>query len=64
MSAFRERFGDLFDRPRPIDIRHVDWLPHDRDNPLPPRQRVRLRADGKLPDDPLIHTIALTHVGT
>jgi acyl-CoA thioesterase-2 len=61
MSAFRERFGDLFDQPRPIDIRHVDWLPHDRDNPLPPRQRVWLRADGKLPDDPLIHTIALTY---
>ncbi|HYZ99015.1 MAG TPA: acyl-CoA thioesterase II [Acidimicrobiales bacterium] len=49
------------DRPRPIDIRHVDWLPPDRKHPLPPRQRVWMRADGRLPDDPLIHTIVLTY---
>jgi acyl-CoA thioesterase II len=49
------------DRPRPIDIRHVDWLPPDRQRALPPRQRVWLRADGRLPDDPLIHTIVLTY---
>ena len=28
---------------------------------LPPYQRVWLRADGKLPDDPLLHTIVLTY---
>jgi acyl-CoA thioesterase-2 len=61
MAGFRERFGDLLDRPRPIDIRHVDWLPHDRSHALPPRQRVWLRTDGRLPDDPLVHTIALTY---
>jgi acyl-CoA thioesterase-2 len=61
MAGYREQFGDLLDRARPIDIRHVDWLPHDRSQPLPPYQRVWLRADGKLPDDPLIHTIALTY---
>jgi acyl-CoA thioesterase II len=61
MADYREQFGDLLDRARPIDIRHVDWLPHDRSQPLPPYQRVWLRADGKLPDDPLIHTIALTY---
>jgi acyl-CoA thioesterase-2 len=53
--------GPWADRPRPIDIRHVDWAPADRTGPLPPRQHVWLRADGRLPDDPLIHTIVLTY---
>jgi acyl-CoA thioesterase-2 len=61
MAPYRDLFGDLLDRPRPIDIRHVDWLPPDRDKPLPARQRVWLRADGALPDDHLIHTIVLTY---
>jgi acyl-CoA thioesterase-2 len=61
MAPYRQQFGDVFDRPRPIDIRHVDWVPNDRTQPLPPYQRVWLRTDGKLPDDELIHTIALTY---
>ncbi|HKH06921.1 MAG TPA: acyl-CoA thioesterase II [Acidimicrobiales bacterium] len=68
LPTVRDRIGDYeghvrawIDRPRPIDIRHVDWLPPDRQRTLPPRQRVWLRADGRLPDDPLIHTIVLTY---
>jgi acyl-CoA thioesterase-2 len=61
MAPYRDRFGHLFDQPRPIDIRHVDWQPHDRAQSLAPQQRVWLRTDGRLPDDPLIHTIALTY---
>jgi acyl-CoA thioesterase-2 len=61
MAEYREQFGDLLDRPRPIDIRHVDWLPIDRSKPLPPYQRVWLRADGVLPDDPVIHSFVLTY---
>ncbi|HEY2997235.1 MAG TPA: acyl-CoA thioesterase II [Acidimicrobiales bacterium] len=49
------------DRPRPIDIRHVDWADPGRTRQLEPRQDVWLRADGRLPDDPLIHTIVLTY---
>jgi len=49
------------DRPRPIDIRHVDWADPDRTRQPEPRQDVWLRADGRLPDDPLIHTIVLTY---
>jgi acyl-CoA thioesterase-2 len=61
MAPYRDRFGDLLERPRAIDIRYVDWLPPDRDKPLPAHQRVWLRADGVLPDDPVVHTFVLTY---
>jgi acyl-CoA thioesterase-2 len=68
LPTFRERWeqwkddlGPWFDRPRPIDTRHVDWSPPDRKESLPPYQRVWLRADGALPDDPLLHTCVLTY---
>jgi acyl-CoA thioesterase-2 len=68
LPTFRERWeqwkddlGPWFDRPRPIDTRHVDWSPPDRKEPLPPYQRVWLRADGVLPDDRLLHTCVLTY---
>jgi acyl-CoA thioesterase II len=49
------------DRPRPIDIRHVDWPDPGNARAPEPRQHVWLRADGRLPDDPLVHTIVLTY---
>jgi acyl-CoA thioesterase-2 len=61
MAPFRERFGDLLDRPRPIEIRHIDWMPFDRTEPLPAKQRVWMRAAGTLPDDPIVHTVVLTY---
>jgi len=48
-------------RPRPIDMRYVDGLPTDRQHPLPPRNRVWIRADGALPDDALVHTCVITY---
>jgi acyl-CoA thioesterase-2 len=60
-EQYADRFGRMLDRPRPIDIRFVDWDPMDRTRSLPPQQRVWLRADGVLPDEPLIHTIVLTY---
>jgi acyl-CoA thioesterase-2 len=68
LPTMRERFAragiDLapwMDRPRPIDIRHVDWPAPDGTRSLAPRQNVWLRADGRLPDDPILHTIVLTY---
>jgi acyl-CoA thioesterase-2 len=61
MAPYKEQFGTFFDRPRPIDVRYVDWNPPDRREPLPPYQRVWLRADGDLPDDPVLHTCVLTY---
>lgn len=53
--------GEDFERDRPIDVRHVDWEPADRKQALPPYQRVWLRADGVLPDDPVLHVCVLTY---
>ncbi|WP_375483584.1 acyl-CoA thioesterase [uncultured Jatrophihabitans sp.] len=50
------------DRPRPIDVRYVDAAPWERDGvgPNDGVSRVWMRADGKLPDDPLLHVCVLT----
>jgi len=61
MAPYKETMGDWWSRPRPIDTRHVDWNPPDRSEPLPPQQRVWLRANGVLPDDPVLHTCILTY---
>jgi acyl-CoA thioesterase-2 len=53
--------GPWLDRPRPIDIRHVDWPEPGRRPEPTPHQNVWLRADGRLPDDPILHTIVLTY---
>jgi acyl-CoA thioesterase II len=55
------QLGPWVDRPRPIEIRHVDWATPDRTRPRDPQQNVWLRADGRLPDDPIIHTVVLTY---
>ncbi len=49
--------------PQAVDVRYIGqpgWVPPgDRD--ADPQQRVWMRVDGKLPDDPLIHACALTY---
>jgi acyl-CoA thioesterase-2 len=60
-APFAAELGEWYDRPRPIDIRNVDWTPTDRKAPLPPYQRVWLKATGVLPDDPILHTCVLTY---
>jgi acyl-CoA thioesterase-2 len=50
------------ERPRPIDMRYVD-PPSWRQRELGPRDgphRLWMRADGRLPDDPLLHVCVLT----
>ena len=67
LQTFKERFapvahlmGDWYHRPRPIDTRWVD--DPIRLNPEPrTTQRVWLRADGRLPDDPVVHACVLTY---
>ena len=60
-EPWADSLGGWFDRPRPIDTRYVDWSPPDRKEALAPRHRVWLRADGALPDDPVLHTCVLTY---
>jgi acyl-CoA thioesterase II len=60
-AEWADLMGDDYTRDRPIDTRHCDWEPKDRKQPLPPYQRVWLRADGRLPDDPVVHVCVLTY---
>jgi acyl-CoA thioesterase-2 len=63
LAKYPERLGIWELIPRPIDVRYVNepgWVaPGDR--PSEPRQRVWMRFDGKLPDDPLLHACALAY---
>ena len=61
MAPFRERLGQWYDRPRPIDIRHVGGNPLEREGSGDTRGRVWFRADGTLPDDPLLHACVVAY---
>jgi acyl-CoA thioesterase-2 len=62
-SWLREGDGYLVGLPRPLDLRFVDtpqWSP--RRGPATDRPvRVWMRADGTVPDDPLLHVCLLTY---
>ena len=60
-AEWAELMGEEYGRDRPIDTRNADWEPKDRAHPLPPYQRVWLRADGTLPDDPVLHACIVTY---
>lgn len=61
MEPFKEQIGEWYDRPRPIDLRYLDGDPQDRAGIELPGQRVWLRADGTLPDDPVLHACIVTY---
>jgi acyl-CoA thioesterase-2 len=64
MKRYSDVLGDLWKRPRPIDLRHVGeplrTAPAES-TPRPPTHRVWLRADGKLPDEPLLHACLVAY---
>ena len=61
MAPYAEQMGDWYHRPRPIDTRFLSdpW----RGAPVgtKPCQRVWMRADGDLPDDPLLHACVVAY---
>ena len=61
MAPFAEQLGDWFHRPRPIDTRFVDDPARTNKGGRPPCQQVWMRADGKLPDDPLLHACVVAY---
>lgn len=61
MEPYKHLVGDWYDRPRPIDLRYCDASPWERSEVLPPFQNVWLRANGTLPDDPVLHICILTY---
>ena len=61
MAPHRHIIGDWYDRPRPIDLRYIDSDPLSRQGQPAAGQRVWLRADGVLPDDPVLHACVATY---
>jgi acyl-CoA thioesterase-2 len=70
LPTFSERFapyqhelGAWYTRPRPVDMRYVGDPPRAAiDNgPQEPSSKVWIRADGELPDDPLLHVCVLAY---
>ncbi len=46
---------------RPIEVRPLDTTHYLTSDPLPPRQKVWVRVNGSLPDDPAVHRCALAY---
>ena len=65
MAPFADKMGDWYHRPRPIDQRHISDPRRARrakgDGPGPPHQKVWMRADGTLPDDPMLHACVVAY---
>jgi len=62
LEAIRDRLGDWYDRPHPIDQRYIGSIPWsgkrvDSD----PHQQLWVRADGELPDDALLHASVIAY---
>ena len=55
LAPWRSELGAWFERPHPIDQRYIGELPSRQTEPKDPYQRLWIRADGELPDDPLLH---------
>ncbi len=58
MEPYKEQMGDWYSRPRPIDLR---FITDPQPNSPEPKQQLWFRADGKLPDDPLLHVCVATY---
>ena len=63
MEPYIDEMGGWYARPRPIDVRYVGDPPRiAKDTGFrEPRSRVWMRADGELPDDPLLHVCAVAY---
>jgi len=61
LAPWKEELADWFERPHPIDQRHIGDLPWHHSGPGEPRQRLWIRSDGDLPDDPLLHACVATY---
>lgn len=61
LEPYRDKVGDWIDHPYPIEQRHIGPLPFMHRQPADPVQRLWIRADGTLPDDPLLHACVVTY---
>ena len=64
LERVQNEFGDVdewFKRQHPIDQRFVGEVPWSPKRAKEPYQRLWIRADGELPDDPLLHACVVTY---
>jgi acyl-CoA thioesterase-2 len=66
LPTFREllddtEFAEFGSRGHPIDMRFVEGLPWRLSEPRAPYKQLWIRADGALPDDPLLHACVATY---
>ena len=61
MERHRDRIGAWLDRPRPIDTRYAPPDPALEPGIKTEGQLVWMRADGTLPDDPVLHACIVTY---
>jgi acyl-CoA thioesterase-2 len=61
LEPWKEELADWFARPHPIDQRHIGELVWHRNGAGEPSQRLWIKADGQLPDDPLLHACVVAY---
>ena len=61
LAPWRDQMASWFSRPHPIDQRYIGDLPWQLERSAGPYQRLWIRADGVLPDDPLLHACIATY---
>ena len=61
LEPYKDRLGERGSARVPIDLRYVDHHPFDRRDHPSETQQVWLRADGELPDDPVLHACIVTY---
>jgi len=63
LEPYRDKLPEWFtdERPRPIDQRFIGELPWFRTSAGEPSKQLWVRADGELPDDPLLHAAVVTY---
>lgn len=62
MAPYAEQLGTMYERERPFDARYVLPPTLAREGSVDePRQRIWLRADGTLPDAPLVHACVFAY---
>jgi len=60
-AGHRHLLGDWYERPQPIDMRYVPPDPLLEPGIKTNGQLVWMRADGRLPDDPVLHACVVTY---
>ncbi len=61
LAGWSDELAEWFSRPHPIDQRFIGDLPWKTGTAEKFVQRLWIRADGQLPDDPLLHACVVTY---